>query len=48
VTGDLGGVEPGSGGVALQHERHGRSAESCLPDVAMAVYGVESGFLADA
>ncbi len=29
VTGYLGGVEPGSNGVALQHERHSLTAESC-------------------
>ena len=48
VTGHLAGVEPGPGGVALQHERHRLAAESCCADVAMAVHGAKGGSLGDA
>src|ERR1019366_9422920 len=35
-------LEPGPGGVALQHERHPLSAETCRPDMTMAVHGMKS------
>ena len=41
VTCHVGGVESGPGSVALQHERHRLGAESCCPDVAMAVHGAK-------
>jgi len=41
VNGYLGGVEPGTPGVALQHERHRLTAESCCADMAMAVHRAE-------
>ena len=48
VSGHLAGVKPGSGGVALQHERHCLGAESCCPHVAMAVHGAKGCSLDDA
>jgi hypothetical protein len=48
VTCHLAGVEPGTGRVALQHERHRRSAETCRADVAMAVHGTKGGSVCDA
>ncbi len=47
VTGHFGGVEPRPGGVALQHERYRLTAESCWPDVAMAVHGAKGRSLAE-
>jgi hypothetical protein len=47
VTGHLAGVEPNTSSVALQHEGHRRSAETCWPDVAMAVHGAKGRSLAE-
>ena len=43
VTCHLVGVEPGPGGVGLQHECHRQGAETCRADVAMAVHGAKAG-----
>ena len=48
VAGHLGGVKPDASGMALQHERHRITAESCCADVAMAVHGAEGASLGDA
>ena len=48
VTGHLAGVEPGTGSVALQHERHRLTAESRCTDVAMAVHRAEGRSLGNA
>jgi hypothetical protein len=48
VTGYLARVEPGTGGAALHHKGHGRAAESCRADMAMAVHGAKGGSLGDA
>ena len=48
MTGYLAGVEPGTGSVVLQHERHRLGAETCRSDVAMAVHGAKCRSLGDA
>jgi hypothetical protein len=48
VSGHLARVESGTDGVALQHERHRRSAESRWPDAAVAVHRPEGVSFGDA
>jgi hypothetical protein len=48
VTGHLGGVEPDTDCMALQHERHRLGAESCCAYVAIAVHREEGRSLGNA
>ena len=48
VTCHLVAVEPGTGGVTLQHERDRLAAETCYADAAVTVHGAEGGSLGDA
>jgi len=47
VTCHLGGIKPGTGSVALQHQRHRLAAQSCFADVAVAVHGTKGCSLGD-
>ena len=48
VTGYFARIKSGTGSVALQHERHRRSTESCRANVVMATHGAKGRSLGDA